>query len=130
MIAEETLPDVVTILVVDDNVKTAELVGRMLAAPGREVEIALGGEAALAWFKRRGHDADLVLMDETMPDLEGHFVAERMWAIRPSLPIFLMSGLEDEAIDPLLAGRPFLGFLKKPFRSWELELRVQSILGA
>jgi len=126
----ETLLDVVTILVVDDNIKTAEMVGRMLAGPGRDVQITLGGEAALAWFDQHGHETDLVLMDETMPDLDGHIVAARMWQQQPRLPIFLMSGLEDQEIGPLLLDYPFQGFLKKPFRSWELQLRVQSLLGA
>jgi len=122
--------EVVTILVVDDNVKTAEMVSRMLAAPGRDVQIRLGGEDALAWFARHAGELDLVLMDETMPDLDGHVVAQRMWKARPDLPIFLMSGLEDQEIGPLLQDFPFQGFLKKPFRSWELQLRVQSLLGA
>ncbi len=124
------MPDRPTILVIDDTIRTDRLVCDMLADSNRPVHVAIGGNAALDWFQSHAEDVGLVLVDQSMPDLEGTEVAERIWRRRPNLPIFLMSGLEEEEIDPLLSERPFLGFLKKPFRSWELHLRVQSVLGS
>ena len=123
------MTDPLQILIVDDNVRTAELVGHMLEGAGRRVQLELGGEAALRWFEEHRDEVAAVVLDEGMPDLDGHVVAEHMWRQRPGLPIFLMSGFDEQEIAPLLSAYPFKGFLKKPFRNWELQLRVQSILG-
>lgn len=129
MSPEEISPTLNTILVVDDNPKAGRLVARLLANTSQYVHVESDPTQALAWFARNAHRVDLVLVDQDMPVLSGADVARRVWVLRPDMPIFLMSALERQEVEPLLAAMPFRGYLKKPFRSWELHMRVQSVLG-
>ena len=47
---------------------------------------------ALAWLADRANAVDLLITDQTMPQLAGLAVAERATALRPGLPVLLYSG--------------------------------------
>ncbi len=64
------------ILVVDDNVDSAESLGTLLRLKGHDVQIAHGGEAALA--AARAYPPEVVLLDIGMPGLDGYEVARRL----------------------------------------------------
>ena len=129
MSPEDTFHDLSVILVVDDNPKAGQMVARLLTSAGQHVHLESDPPTAVAWFARNKHRVDLVLVDQLMPVLGGTDVARRLWALRPDVPIFLMSALDRAEIAPVLDELPFRGYLKKPFRGWELHLRVQSVLG-
>jgi signal transduction histidine kinase/CheY-like chemotaxis protein len=66
------------ILVVDDNRDAAESLALILSMSGAEVEVAFGGEQALA--KMRSHKPEVTLMDIGMPGMDGYEVARRVRA--------------------------------------------------
>jgi len=117
-----------TILVIDDEKQFAMLVQRTLEQAGFEVIVAMDGTSGLAIAEQ--HRPDLVVLDLTMPDIDGLEVCSKLRADprRRQLPILMLSaraaapdrviGLETGADD----------YLVKPFVPQELVARVKSLL--
>jgi CheY-like chemotaxis protein len=99
-----------TVLVVDDEESVRKVARQILERAGSRVFDAPDGEAGLEALRRLGEEVDLVLLDLTLPGLQGTEVARAMERTRPGLGIVLMSGFSTE---PTLPYR--LPFLRKPF---------------
>lgn len=79
------------ILSVDDEAGVLYSRQRVLQAAGYEVLSACDGEQALDLFA--SVPVDLVVLDYSMPGINGEQVARKIKADRPNLPIILVSGL-------------------------------------
>jgi len=79
-----------TLLIVDDERNIQLTLARALALEGYLTETASGGVEALD--KLASLPVDLVVMDVKMPDLDGLTVLEKARALRPDLPVIIMSG--------------------------------------
>ncbi len=79
-----------TLLLVDDDETSSQILGYILADEGYEVDAAATGAAAVEKFTAKGYD--LVLLDYILPDMRGHEVAKRMRALRPDVKIVLLTG--------------------------------------
>ena len=117
---------VATVLVVDDDPIVREVLSSYLLRAGLEVAEAGDGEAALRAFGT-GHP-DLVVLDLTLPRLDGLEVFRRMRAVRGDLPVVMLTarGEESDRVLGLEVGAD--DYITKPFSNRELVLRVQSIL--
>ena len=114
------------VLVVDDDTTVAEVVATYLSRAGFPVERAADGTAALAAAGTR--PPDLVVLDLTLPDIDGLEVCRRLRAHRPDLPVIILTarGDEDDRVLGLQTGAD--DYVTKPFSPRELVLRVQSVL--
>src|SRR5919201_1291815 len=113
------------ILVVDDDPMVATTIERVLLPEGYEVDVALGGLAALSRVKERR--PDLVVLDLMMPGVDGREVCRRLRA-EDNLPILLLtarSGTADR-VRGLDTGAD--DYLVKPFAYAELLARVRALL--
>jgi serine phosphatase RsbU (regulator of sigma subunit) len=116
------------LLVVDDNPTNCELLSRRLARLGHEVAIAEDGVRALEALREA--DYDLVLLDITMPGMDGYQVLETMRADEAlcHVPVVMVSAIdESESVVRCLE----LGaddYLPKPFDPAVLRARVESSL--
>ena len=82
------------------------------------------GEVLLQPGTLAGGRFDLVLADVVMPGMDGAALAGRIGALRPGLPVLLMTGYADSAaLPPELWDR----VLAKPFRAAELEGRIAAL---
>lgn len=93
-----------TVVVVDDNRRIAELYTDMLDALGHAAEPFFDGESFLRALP--GLSADLLILDRQLPGQDGLQVAHRVRAERPGLPILMISGTPpapSPAIDRVLA---------------------------
>ena len=77
---------------VDDAEQVTRAASRMLEPLGYHVRTFCDPEDALSAFKKAPEDVDLVFTDQAMPHLSGTELAESMLAIRPELPILLVTG--------------------------------------
>ena len=113
------------ILVVDDDPLVATTIQRVLRPEGYEVDIALGGAAALD--QARDRRPDLVVLDVMMPGIDGFEVCRRLRADR-ELPILFLTARTTTAdrVRGLDSGAD--DYLLKPFAYAELLARVRALL--
>jgi two-component system response regulator MprA len=111
--------------VVDDDPMVASTVQRLLRPEGYEVQVALGGSAALAQAQER--PPDLVVLDVMMPGMDGLEVCSRLRAEVGCLILLLTarSGAADR-VRGLDTGAD--DYLVKPFAYAELLARVRALL--
>ena len=81
-----------TVMIVDDEQPLVELAEEIVARLGYEPVGFVSSTGALQAFNGAPHRFDAVLTDEMMPDLAGTELARQIRAMRPSIPILLMSG--------------------------------------
>src|SRR6266849_6235806 len=81
-----------TVMIIDDQRSLVALAEETLAALGYEPAGFDSSVAALQAFRAEPQRFDLVLTDETMPDMSGVELAREIRRVRPDLPIVLMSG--------------------------------------
>lgn len=115
------------ILVADDTDSIRALYRKLLATDGHEVIDVGDGEAALAAVQK--HHPDVVLLDVTMPQLDGLEVCRRLKSDPATrlTPVVLVTGLSDlqDRIKGIEAGAD--EFLSKPVHPLELRARVGSL---
>ncbi|OPZ59876.1 MAG: Wide host range VirA protein [Deltaproteobacteria bacterium ADurb.Bin510] len=84
------------ILVIDDDIGIAEMEQQLLERLGYSVTAFTDSRAALSHFEAEAGAYDLVVTDQTMPELSGAELVRQMLAIRPQLPIILCTGFSSE----------------------------------
>ena len=113
------------ILVVDDAPTGVDLVGAILRREGCEVSSAADGEAGLQRFRELA--PDLVLLDVTLPKLDGFEVLARLRE-SSAVPVIMMSALPDEQDRARCFRLGANDYLAKPFDIDDLVARVQAAL--
>ncbi|MBC9823340.1 response regulator transcription factor [Terrabacter sp. MAHUQ-38] len=115
-----------TVLVVDDDPTVREVVAGYLERAG--LEVVLAGDGLAAVDTARDRSPDLVVLDLTLPGLDGLEVFRRMRSERGDLPVVMLTarGEESDRVLGLEIGAD--DYVTKPFSSRELVLRIQSIL--
>jgi len=120
-----------TILLVEDDEGTRELVQLMLARAGHTVVTAVSAEEALDCIEERAHEIDLLLSDVVLPGRTGFDLARDVRERHPRIRLLHMSGYLDNLPLPRDMGfDPSLDLLLKPFSAAELLSRVADALQA
>ena len=118
------------ILVADDEPAARVLANRVFSEAGFEVITVQSGFECLEQFRKRPHGFDLVLLDLSMPFMDGEETFRRLRSINPNIAVLLSTGFlaqAQERIDRMLAAG-MAGSIRKPHRPDELLARVQAIL--
>jgi two-component system cell cycle sensor histidine kinase/response regulator CckA len=119
------------VLVVDDEALVRSQLRRSLELRGYTVEEATDGTGALAALEAAQPDAvDVVVLDMTMPDIDGAEVLHRLRASGSRVPIIVSSGYLDVAVERRLPRGEFQGFLAKPYGATELVEAIERALAA
>jgi len=113
------------IMVVDDELDIAEMLGIILTSEGFDVDLVNHGEEVLSAFASQ--PADLVLLDLMLPGIDGIEVCRRLRAIS-SVPIIMLTAKSepDDVVFGLDAGAD--DYILKPPRRPELIARVRACL--
>jgi DNA-binding NtrC family response regulator len=113
-----------TILVIDDENGIRLITERILTLLGYQVLLARNGKEGIALFQRHAADLCGVLLDLTMPDLDGEATFYVLHGIDPDVPIILMSGHGEQEINRRFGKEGLAGFLAKPFMIEELRAKL------
>ena len=114
------------VLVVDDDAAIRRSLERGLRLSGFTVSLADGGVSALAALRQA--PPDVLVLDVSMPDLDGAEVCRRIRAVGDGTPVLMLSALDqlEDRLAGLQAGAD--DYLVKPFALQELVLRLHALL--
>lgn len=116
------------ILVVDDEEMALTFMKQLLCAAEYHVTTAQSGFECLDLFRRRPHAYQLILLDLTMPFMDGEETFHRVREIRPDVPVVLCTGfIQGERLDGLMKAG-LTGYLRKPLAPDEIVRNVRSVL--
>jgi signal transduction histidine kinase/CheY-like chemotaxis protein len=117
------------VLAVDDDAMVRTVARRLLQSFGLTVVEAAGGREAIECFAAEPDAIDAILLDLTMPDVGGAEVVREVRAIRPDVPIVIMSGYHEDEAGAAFDGDGLAGFVQKPFTPADLAKRMRVALG-
>ncbi|MEQ9568816.1 MAG: response regulator, partial [Longimicrobiales bacterium] len=115
-----------TILLADDEEIVRRAGTRLLEALDYAVIEAGDGEAALEAWESHRDEVDLVILDVTMPRMDGREALVRLRERAPDLKVLLTSGFQPE--DVLSEGAVPDGFVAKPFRLKQVREQLEAVL--
>jgi PAS domain S-box-containing protein len=118
-----------TVLVIDDEEIVRVVAQRMLERAGFEVLLASDGRSGLALFAAHAHEICLVLLDLTMPQLDGAETFRELQRVRADVPVILSSGYTEQDATTRFAGTGLAGFVQKPYSMAALTVAVRAALG-
>lgn len=104
-----------TILLADDEESLRALGARMLERLGFSVVTAADGRQAVEIYQQRRADIVLVLLDLTMPHLDGVQAFAELRRLDPDVRVVLASGYSEGDLVARLSGQPAAGLLQKPY---------------
>jgi len=126
----EAPPRAGRVLVIDDDDLVRHVACSMLEQSGLQVVEASDGEHGLEAFGRDPGAIDLVVLDMTMPGLDGPEVAVRLRSIEPEVRVLMVSGYPPEDTERRVGKARADGFLQKPFSIEELSEAVTKTMRA
>jgi len=117
-----------TIMVVDDEPMTVILLKTILEEAGYAVATANSGFECLDLFRANPLRYSLIMLDLTMPFLNGEETFQRLKEIRADVSVVLCTGfIQSERLDRMMS-TGLAGFLRKPVPVEEVESTVRAIL--
>ena len=105
-----------TVLVVDDEEAVRTVARLTLQRFGYEVLAAESGAEAVAIFREHADRIVAVLLDVTMPGMNGEETMSRMREIRKEVKVILSSGYDEANLENRFRSQDAAAFLKKPYR--------------
>jgi CheY-like chemotaxis protein len=117
-----------TVLVVDDEAAVRAVGKAALEMAGFRVLEAGDGLEALEIFRERNGGIALVILDMTMPHMNGEEAFREIRRLRPDVRVLLSSGYNEQEATGRFVGKGLSGFIQKPYRSRDLVEKVAQIL--
>lgn len=119
-----------TVLVVEDEDTLRRACADVLDAFGYCVLLAANGEEAVQMVKAEGERIDCVILDLTMPGMNGAATYAQMRKIKPDLRVIVTSGHDvEDALQQFPTGSVF-EYIQKPYSMYELHRRLQELLAS
>jgi len=116
-----------TILLVVDEEFVLEVVPKMLKELGFFVVTADSGKKALE-IVVSGVDISLVILDLTMPGMNGEQCFKELRKVRPNLKVVISSGFSEQEVVPRFTVGGLAGFIQKPYKVPELKAALRQIV--
>jgi two-component system, cell cycle sensor histidine kinase and response regulator CckA len=115
------------ILLADDESLVRRVAGQMLEMLGFSTCVAGDGHEAVELFRELGSEITCVILDLTMPRMDGVEALEEIRKMSPDVPIFLSSGYTEQDIDPRLLATDVAGFLQKPYKMKAIRAALRGV---
>jgi len=117
------------VLLVDDEATIRALGKDMLQSLGFRVLTACDGREALELFESNKGDITCVLLDLTMPRLDGEQAFRELRRLNPALKVIISSGYNEQEVTQKFVGKGLAGFIQKPYKVSEVSRKLQEVLG-
>lgn len=118
-----------TILIVDDEETVCTVGKQMLERLGFSVLTAPDGRRAVEVYREHAADIVCVLLDLTMPHMDGEEAFREIRRIQPDARVVLCSGYNMQDATQRFAGKGLASFLQKPYNMTALKEILMPILG-
>ena len=115
-------------LVVDDEKSVLRVCTKMVNLCGYTVITATDGIDAVSKFRENGDEIALVLMDLTMPNMDGIAAMNEIYSIRPDARVILASGFNEDELTLRITEQPPSGFIRKPYSLGVLEAEIRRVV--
>ncbi|KPJ98567.1 MAG: hypothetical protein AMJ60_07815 [Desulfobacterales bacterium SG8_35] len=116
------------ILFVDDEEALVELAAEMLQLYGYKVTCKTSSTEALEAFRTAPANFDLVITDQTMPEMSGSELSKQLLNIRPDIPIILCTGYSAKISAEIAEKIGIADYFLKPFDTEKLLRSVRKVL--
>ena len=116
------------VLFVDDEEALVEMGEEVLAELGYHVTSRTGSKEALALLKEGPSRFDLVITDQTMPDMTGAELAKEILALRPDMPIIMCTGFSHTVDADKARAAGIRAFVMKPLTKKEIATTIRKVL--
>ena len=116
------------VLVVDDEPIVRKVATTSLERYGYTVITAENGREGVDRFRELHAQLKIVLLDMTMPVMNGEEALQQMRLINAQVPVVLSSGYSEVEAIRRFAGKGLAGFLQKPYTAGALAAKLQAIL--
>ncbi len=125
---DELLTGSERILFVDDEEALVEMAEDILAELGYEVTSRMSGREALALLKMDPSRFDIVITDQTMPEMTGVELAKEVLAIRVNMPIIMCTGFSYVVDADKAKAAGVKAFAMKPLTKREIATTIRKVL--
>ena len=113
------------ILVVEDEASIAADLVEALTSVGYVVDVARDGEDG--WYKGSTEDYDAMVLDLSLPRIDGPAALARLRALDPRVPVILSSGSFDSSLEALDIAGDVQGVLPKPYTTKQMLEVLQAV---
>jgi PAS domain S-box-containing protein len=115
------------VLVIDDDAGVRRTVCRMLSFLGFSAIQAENGREGIEMFVRHAQEIVLVIVDMTMPEMNGEETFREIRRVRPDTPVILTSGYSEIEATRRFNSKGLAGFLEKPFTPSDLASKLAKV---
>jgi len=116
------------ILLVDDESKIIMMLKQMLSSLGYEVTALSDSLEAFNIFAKNPDNFDLVITDQSMPDMSGTQLTKNILQIRPDIPIILCTGFSEMISEKTAKDMGINEYMHKPFSKQEIAETIRRVL--
>lgn len=116
-----------TVLIVDDEDTIREVAAIMLEDMGYKTLTAVDGLEAVKIYKQYQSEICCVLLDMTMPRMDGSRCFNKLRKINPDVQVILSSGYTELDAAPEFIGKGLSGFIQKPYTPEALQEKMQEV---
>ncbi len=116
-----------TVLLVDDEETIRGIGAEMLKELGFTTVTAVDGRDAVEKF-RSSPDISFVILDLTMPHMDGEQCFRELRQIKPDVKVIMSSGYNEQEVTQKFTGKGLAGFIQKPYRLSALKETIKGIM--
>lgn len=124
----DSAPEIV--LIVDDDEAVLEIAEEFLRRAGREPRLASCGREAIDLFQKGSAEIGVVVLDLTMPDIDGREVFQSIRRVRADVPVILATGHAPDRLTANFSDDSRVSFLQKPYDPEQLLEAIRAASGA
>ncbi len=116
------------VLVVDDEESVRQVARQMIESSGLSVLAAEDGRKAVELFRQHQEEISCVLLDLTMPHMDGEETFQELRRIRKDVKVIMSTGYSEQEVAQRFVGKGLAGFIQKPYKISKLMEKIKEVM--